>query len=75
MSANPTSDPLVRIRIVTPPAGKALDGIVGDGRFSVGRAYEVGPRLAELLIASGHAVLERRSADSAHTDDGSPERG
>lgn len=60
MSAGHTSKPSVRIRILTPPGGKLFDGIVDVGRFEAGQSYEVGPRLAELLIASGHAALERR---------------
>ena len=31
-------------------------------RFQVGETYEVVPRLAEYLIGSRHAVLERRQA-------------
>jgi hypothetical protein len=67
VSASHTSDPFVRIRILALPAGKFLEGIVDVGRFKVGEVYEVGPRLAELLIALGHAALERRRADSGRT--------
>jgi hypothetical protein len=79
LSASHTSDPFARIqvRILTLPAGKLLEGIVDVARFKVGHSYEVGPRLAELLIASGHAALERRLrrlADSDQTGGYSPER-
>jgi hypothetical protein len=67
VSARHTSDPFVPIRILTLPAGKLLEGIVDVGRFKVGEVYEVGPRLAELLIALGHAALERRQPDSGRT--------
>jgi hypothetical protein len=30
-------------------------------RFKVGRSYEVGPRLGELLVVCGYAELEMRS--------------
>jgi hypothetical protein len=67
VSASHTSDPLVRIRILTLPSGKLLEGIVDVGRFKVGEVYEVGPRMAELLIALDHAAPERREADSGRT--------
>lgn len=63
MSASHTSHDFVRIRILTLRADKLLDGIVDVKRFKVGHVVEVGPRLADLLIASGHAVRERRRAD------------
>jgi hypothetical protein len=64
LSPDPTFGPFVRIRILTLPADKLLEGIVDAGRFKVGEVYEVGPRLAELLMALGHATLERRLAGS-----------
>ena len=67
LSASNTSDRFVRIRILTLPAGKLLEGLVHVGRFKVGEVYEVGPRLAELLIALGHAALERREPESGRT--------
>ena len=63
LSASHTSDDFVRVRILTLRADKLLDGIVDVKRFKVGHVYEVGPRLADLLIASGHAVRERRRPD------------
>ncbi len=60
-STNDTSDPQVRIRILTSPSGKFLDGVIDVERFKVGGVYDVGPRLAELLIALGHAAPERRA--------------
>jgi hypothetical protein len=42
---------------------KLLDGIVDVKRFKVGQIYEVGPRLADLLVASGHAMRERRRSN------------
>jgi hypothetical protein len=63
LSASPSSDGFVRIRILTLRADKLLDGIVDVKKFKVGQVYEVGPRLADLLIVSGHAVRERRRAD------------
>lgn len=70
MSAGHTSDTSVRIRILRPPVGKLLEGIVDVGRFKVGHLYDVGPRLAELFIVSGCAALERRrdSRDGAGGD-------
>lgn len=53
----------MRIRILTLQADKLLDGIVDVRKFQVGHVYEVGPRLADLLIASGHAARERRRVD------------
>ena len=69
MSASNTPDPIVRIRILTPPAGKLFEGIVEAGRFEAGRVYELGPRLAELLIALGHAAVERRRPGGDRTGD------
>jgi hypothetical protein len=63
VSVSHTSNNVVRIRILTLKADKLLDGIVDVKRFKVGQVYEVGPRLADLLMASGHAMRERRRSD------------
>jgi hypothetical protein len=60
LSGSDGPDETVRIRILTLHADKLLDGIVDVKKFKVGQVYEVGPRLAELLIASGHAARDRR---------------
>ncbi len=53
-----------RIRILKPP--QASDFIPFDvTRFQVGRVYEVGPRLAELLIVCGCAETESSSTKGA----------
>jgi hypothetical protein len=44
------------------------DGDLDDfevSRFELGKIYDVGPRLAELLIACGFAEPERRERDRA----------
>jgi hypothetical protein len=63
LSPSDGSDETVRIRILTLHADRLLDGIVDVQKFKVGQIYEVGPRLAELLIASGHAARDRRKRD------------
>jgi hypothetical protein len=47
----------VRIVITDSPAD---DPEYFSSRFEVGETYEVGPRLAEYLISSHHAIVDRR---------------
>jgi hypothetical protein len=54
----------VRIRILKVP--QASEFIPFDvSRFQVDKVYEVGTRLAELLIVCGYAAPEMRSDDRA----------
>jgi len=56
----------VRIRILQrPTAGDSdLEGFDVAG-FNVGQVYDVGPRLAELMIVCGYAEPEMRQRDRA----------
>ena len=57
---------LLRIRMLQPPTAGDCD-LQGFevSRFEVGKVYEVGPRLAELLIVCGYAEPEMRQRDRA----------
>jgi hypothetical protein len=48
--------PIKVLIIATDPRDAALD----LSRFCVGEVYEVQPRVAEYLIGSGRAIIERR---------------
>ena len=57
---------VARIRIVRVPT--TLDGDIGGldlSQFEIGKIYDVGPRLGELLVAGGYAEPERRERDRA----------
>jgi hypothetical protein len=54
----------VRIRIVKQPNPHEIESF--DLRpFEVGRVYEIGPRLAELLTVCGYAAPEMRAHQQA----------
>jgi hypothetical protein len=61
-----TSGFIVRVRIKALPEGKQLEGF--DLRvFEMDRVYELGARLAELLIVLGFAEPEMRRAERDNT--------
>jgi hypothetical protein len=54
----------VRVRITKPPSASDCDLEGFDvSRFQVGQVYDLGPRLAELLVVCGYAELEMRQSD------------
>lgn len=55
-----SSDTQVRIRIVKQPNPHEIEPF-DPPRFEVGRVYEIGPRLAELLTVCGYAAPEMRA--------------
>jgi NADH:ubiquinone oxidoreductase subunit B-like Fe-S oxidoreductase len=56
----------MRVRMVKRPTTGDCDLEGFDvSRFEVGEVYEVGPRLAELLIVCGYAEPEMRPRDRA----------
>ena len=56
----------MRIRIVKLPNPGDCDLEGFDvSKFEVGKVYETGPRLGELLMACGYAQLEMRRHDRA----------
>ena len=57
---------VARIRIVKVPT--SLDSDLGGldlAQFELGKIYDVGPRLGELLVVGGYAEPERRERDRA----------
>lgn len=56
----------MRIRMIKVPSNgnRDLEGF-DLSRFEVGHVYEIGPRLAELLIVCGYAEPEMRKRDRA----------
>jgi hypothetical protein len=62
----------MRIRIRRVPLADSIEGIdLRHFRFCEGQVYDVGPRLAELLIVLGYAEPENRedhAADARRTD-------
>ena len=52
----------LRVRITKKPVPKELEPY-DVSRFEVGKVYEVGPRLAEVLIVAGFAEPEMRTKD------------
>jgi hypothetical protein len=55
-------DTTLRVRITKRPVAKELEPY-DVSRFEVGKVYEVGPRLAEILIVAGFAEPETRTKD------------
>jgi hypothetical protein len=55
---------MVRVRIIKPPTSDDCDLEGFDvSRFEIGKVYDVGPRLGELLIVCGYAEPEMRRHD------------
>jgi hypothetical protein len=54
----------VHVRITKTPVPNELEPY-DVSRFEVGKVYEVGPRLAEVLIVAGFAEPESRTKDRA----------
>ena len=59
-----TGTVILRIRITKRPVPTELEPF-DISRFEVGKVYEVGPRLAEVLIVAGYAEPEIRTNDRA----------
>ena len=59
----------MRVRITKKPVPTELDPY-DVSRFEVGKVYEVGPRLAEVLIVAGFAEPEMRGKDRPATKPG-----
>jgi hypothetical protein len=49
----------MRVRMIRQPKFEDVEDFAST-RFEVGQVYQVGPRLAELLLATGCAEPERR---------------
>lgn len=52
----------MRVRIKKLPQSGSIEDI-DVTRLAVGKTYDLGPRLAELLIVSGYAVPEMRRTE------------
>jgi hypothetical protein len=54
----------LRVRILKTPSPTEFE-LFDVSRFEVGRVYDIGIRLAELMIVDGCAEPERRAVDRA----------
>jgi len=52
----------LRIRILKPPSPVDVDGY-NVRHFEVGEVYDVGPRLADLLVIGGYGLVEMRHSE------------
>jgi hypothetical protein len=65
--------PTVKIHIRKVPPTGWIEGIdLRHYQFCEGNVYELGPRLAQLLIVWGYAGLDRRAKDRDQATDNSP---
>lgn len=63
----------LRIRITRLPTERFLEGF-DLSRYEVGQTYDVGPRLAELMIVMDYAAPEMRRSDRGNAADGQERR-
>jgi len=52
----------LRIRIIKKPSPHDVEGY-DVHRFEVGEVYDVGPRLADLLVIGGYGIVEMRRTE------------
>jgi hypothetical protein len=52
----------LRIRIIRKPSPRDVEGY-DVNRFEVGELFDVGPRLADLLVIGGYAIVEMRRTE------------